>query len=431
MQLVAEALAACLSDHQNGRQIEWQCWWSGLLRYAPITLGSAMHKMTLLDDLPPVSGPGCAERSGHPLEMIAFFRRFRPGLLRDLIYTFIWNLGFAAVFTVLNLLLGSPVALARVLWANLVIANCIGYLIHAEFALGNLLWARWIWRQRFALRCAYYAGITLAGVFGGYWLGFTLLHLDNARGYVFSAQGATEIVLLSLIISAVLASIFLARERQARAEAAFQRERARVEAAEHQFHLAQLKLLEAQIEPHFLYNTLANVISLVDTDPAAAKRMVARLIDYLRHAAQVGATAEATVGRQVELLRAYLDLMALRTNARISYQVDMAPEVAALPLPPMLLQPLVENAIKHGLEPKVAGGRVGISARREGALLVLTVADDGLGFRTTRSDGTGGLGLANLRARLESLYGPRARMTIEDSQPGTTVRLSLPIDSSP
>jgi sensor histidine kinase YesM len=227
-----------------------------------------------------------------------------------------------------------------------------------------------------------------------------------------------------------VASIFLARERQARAEAAFQRERARVEAAEHQFHLAQLRLLEAQIEPHFLYNTLANVISLVDADPATAKRMVGRLIDYLRHAARAAGPAEATVGRQIELLQAYLDLMALRTDARLSYRVDVAPDVAALALPPMLLQPLVENAIKHGLEPKVASGLVRIGARREHSTLVLSVADDGLGFRATRTDGGGGLGLANLRARLESLYGARAQLTIVDTQPGTTVTLLLPIEST-
>jgi signal transduction histidine kinase len=388
-----------------------------------------MYKMTMVDNL--ASGGGCSGHSGHPLELIGYFRRFRPSVLRNLIYTFIWNLGFVAVFTVLGLLFAPKVHLGRLLWANFVIANCIGYLIHGGFALGNTLLATWIWQRGFAVRSAYYAGVALIGVFGGYWLGFALLGMEDARGFVFSAQGAGEIGLLSLIISAILASVFFARERQAVAEAAFQRERARVEAAEHQFHLAQLKLLEAQIEPHFLYNTLANVISLVDADPAAAKRMVARLIDYLRQAAQAGGTAEATVGRQIELLRAYLDLMALRTNARLSYQVDMAPEVATLPLPPMLLQPLVENAIKHGLEPKVAGGRVHVSARRDDSLLVLSVADNGLGFRSTRADGAGGLGLANLRARLDTLYGARARMTIEDAQPGTTVTLALPIDSAP
>jgi sensor histidine kinase YesM len=390
-----------------------------------------MYKMALGNHLPPGSDRECAGGSGHPLELIAYFRRFRPSVVRNLLYTFIWNLGFVAVFTVLTLLYDPQVHLARVLWANFVLANCIGYLIHAEFALGNTVLGARIWQRGFALRSVYYAVITTAGVFGGYWLGFALLHVNNARAYVFSAQGAAEIVILSLIISAILASIFLARERQARAEAAFQRERARVEATEHQFHLAQLKMLEAQIEPHFLYNTLANVISLVDADPAAAKRMVARLIDYLRHAAQAGGTGETTVGRQIELLQAYLDLMALRTNARLSYRVEMAPDVAALPLPPMLLQPLVENAIKHGLEPKVAGGQVCVGARREDSLLVLTVADNGLGFRTTRLDGTGGLGLANLRARLESLYGARARMTIEDTQPGTMVTLALPIGLTP
>ena len=389
-----------------------------------------MHKMNLADGLA-ASDPSCPEHSGHPLELIGFFRRFRPSVGRNLLYTFIWNMGFVAVFTVLGLLFGPQVHPGRLLWANFVIANCIGYLIHGGFRLGDALLPRRTWRGGFALRTTYYAGITTIGVFGGYWLGFALLGMADARGFVFSAQGAWEIGLLSLIISAILASIFLSRERQARAEAAFQRERARVEATEHQFHLAQLKLLEAQIEPHFLYNTLANVISLVDADPAAAKRMVARLIDYLRHAARVGGPAEATVGRQIELLRAYLDLMALRTNARLSYQVDMTPEVATLPLPPMLLQPLVENAIKHGLEPKVAGGLVRVGAHREDSLLVLTVADNGLGFPATRGAGAGGLGLSNLRARLDTLYGARARMTIEDAQPGTTVTLALPIESAP
>jgi signal transduction histidine kinase len=390
-----------------------------------------MYKMMFDNALPPGSKPECAEQSGHPLELIAYFRRFRPGVVRNLIYTFIWNMGFIAVFAVLTLLFEPHARLGPALWANFVIGNCIGYLIHGGFALGRVSLMPWVRRQAFVLRSAYYAAITTGGVFGGYWLGLTLLHWSDAREFMFSAQGATEIVLLSLIISSVMASIFLARERQARAEAAFQRERARVESAEHQFHLAQLKLLEAQIEPHFLYNTLANVISLVDADPPAAKKMVTRLIDYLRHAARAGGTGEATVGRQIELLQAYLDLMALRTNARLSYQVEMAPDVAALSLPPMLLQPLVENAIKHGLEPKVAGGMVRVGARREDALLVLTVADNGLGFRTTRGDGSGGLGLANLRARLESLYGARACMTIEDTLPGTLVTLALPIGSAP
>jgi signal transduction histidine kinase len=390
-----------------------------------------MSKATSLDKLTPASAVEHCDRSGHPLETIAFFRRFKPGVVRDLIYTFVWNMGFAGAFTVFFMLFEPDARLARVLWINFVIANCIGYLIHGGFAVVQAGFGGWLSRRTLVIRTLVYSGISVVGVFGGYWVGFTLLNWPEAKQNVFSGQGTITILLLSLIISAILASIFLARERQAHAEAAYQAERARLEAAEHQFHLAQLKLLEAQIEPHFLYNTLANVISLVDTDPAAAKRMVERLIDYLRHAAKGSGTADATVGRQVELLQAYLDLMALRTDARLSYRVDVAPDIAALPLPPMLLQPLVENAIKHGLEPKIAGGEVHIGARREDSTLILTVADNGLGFRTTRVDSNSGLGLANLRGRLESLYGARARLTIEDTQPGTRVTLALPIGSTP
>ena len=198
-----------------------------------------MYKMALGNHLPLGSDRKCAgEGSGHPLEMIAYFRRFRPSVVRNLLYTFIWNLGFIAVFVLFTLLFEPQVRLGRALWANFVIGNCIGYLIHGGFALGRVVLEPWIRRQGFAVRSAYYAAITTTGVFGGYWLALSLLHWSDARGFIFSAQGATEIVLLSLIISAIMASIFLARERQARADAAFQRERARVEASEHQFHLA-------------------------------------------------------------------------------------------------------------------------------------------------------------------------------------------------
>jgi LytS/YehU family sensor histidine kinase len=116
-------------------------------------------------------------------------------------------------------------------------------------------------------------------------------------------------------------------------------------------------------------------------------------------------------------------------GSRLSYKVDVPGDLAALTLPPMLLQPLVENAIKHGLEPKVAGGTVVVAARRDGQKLRLTVADDGHGFSASQPKEVSGLGLTNLRKRLESLYGARAQMVIEDTQPGTAVTLTLPTDA--
>jgi sensor histidine kinase YesM len=229
------------------------------------------------------------------------------------------------------------------------------------------------------------------------------------------------------MISGVLLLVFIPRERAAKAEAAMAREQARVAAAEKETADARFRLLEAQVEPHFLYNTLAHVVSLIDGEPATAKRMIERLITLLRATASA-ATGTATLGGQVELLRAYLDILELRMGPRLAWRIDVPAELAALRVPPMLLQPLVENAVKHGLEPDIAGGSLTIAARRDGERLVLDVTDTGRGIRATTSAATTGLGLANLRARLAALYGDDARLTVEDHPPrGTRVTIVLPL----
>jgi sensor histidine kinase YesM len=365
--------------------------------------------------------------SGQPLEAIPFFRRIRPFPGRSIVFTLILNTMFAAAFSVFWLLFDPQVSVLRVVGVNLVVANCIGFFIHGGFVLGQRLLGRWLQGASFAARSFYYSVVSVIGVFAGYALGAALFNWPQFWSSVFSPQGATSILLISVIISATLATIFFARERQAKAETEFQRQRAHVEAAEKQIRVAQLQLLEAQIEPHFLYNTLANVISLIDAEPATAKHMIERLIDYLRRAAVIAGGAEATLGRQVELLRTYLDLIVLRMGSRLSYRIDVPPELAALPLPPMLLQPVVENAIKHGIEPKIAGGEVSVKARRQGDRLLLEVTDNGLGIRATRAAGSTGLGLANLRERLSTMHGVHATLAIEDRQPGTRVTIDLPL----
>ena len=366
---------------------------------------------------------------GHPLDTIPFFRGIKRFRGRSIVFTLIWNAMFAAVFSLFGVLFNQEVSVARVVWFNLVLANCIGFLIHALFVLGQRLVGRWLRGASFAARAFYYSVVPVLGVFGGYVLGSALLNRPGLWRSVFSPQGATSILLVSLVISATLATVLFARERQAKSEMEFQRERARNESAEKQIRVAQLQLLEAQIEPHFLYNTLANVISLIDTEPETAKHMIERLIDYLRQAASLVSGSDATLGRQVELLRAYLDLIVLRMGSRLSYTIDVPPELGALPLPPMLLQPVVENAIKHGLEPKIAGGEVIVTARQLGDRLLLAVTDNGLGVRATRAPGSTGLGLANLRERLSTMHGAHATLAIEDRQPGTRVTIDLPMEA--
>lgn len=389
-----------------------------------------MNRPIATQSTEPKSGAKPRRRSRHPLEIFPYFQQFAPSAARNLLYTLLWNSLFAVLFTLLSLLYQPGESILRVFGTCMLIANCIGFLIHGSFAAGGRMLRGWLCRQSSGMVSLYYCVVSVVCVFAGQWLAFTMLDWHDAKRYMLSAQGAIGLLLLSVFISAILASIFHIRERRARAEAAFQAERARVESVERQFHIARFKLLEAQVQPHFLYNTLANVISLVDSDPATAKRMVERLIDYLRGTAIAAGTTHATLGSQLELLRAYLDLIVLRLGSRLRYRIEIPPELEALPLPPMLIQPLVENAIKHGLEPKVGGGEVVIRATRAGADITLVVADDGLGVGAAVRDGSTGIGLANLRQRLAALYGSSARLTMEDAEPGTRVIVTLPAESA-
>ena len=216
------------------------------------------------------------------------------------------------------------------------------------------------------------------------------------------------------------------KARLAAAEAARERERTRGAELERLALDAQLRSLQAQIEPHFLFNTLANVVSLIDGAPDKARRMLERLIDLLRASLAASRSERTTLGHECALVGAYLDILRIRMGERLQYAIDLPAELAEATVPPLSLQPLVENAIKHGLEPKLAGGTVSVRARAVDGALQVDVEDDGLGF----DDQNGiGVGLANLRERLGAAYGERARVVVSDRAPGTCVRLTIPLET--
>jgi LytS/YehU family sensor histidine kinase len=192
-------------------------------------------------------------------------------------------------------------------------------------------------------------------------------------------------------------------------------------------------VLAAQVEPHFLFNTLAGVRGAIATDPVRASEMIDRLADYLRAAIprlRSDGSAQATVGAQFELVRAYLGLMAARMS-RLAFSVDAPAELLAARCPPLMLISLAENAVKHGVEPKIGPARVDVSARRDDdGRLALVVEDDGVGFGASAAGS--GIGLSNLRERLAQLYGARATLTLK-ARPGGGVAatLSLPLETSP
>ena len=174
---------------------------------------------------------------------------------------------------------------------------------------------------------------------------------------------------------------------------------------------AQMAALQAQVEPHFLFNTLALIGRLIETDPPEAAKVHAHLIAYLRSSLpQMRSSGGATLGKQLELSRAYLAIMQARMKERLAVRFEVPDFLGTSPFPPMMLQTLIENAIKHGLEPKIAGGTILVRARVDGATLVVDVCDDGIGIDLHADDG---VGLANIRERLQLLYGNQAELVIE------------------
>lgn len=224
------------------------------------------------------------------------------------------------------------------------------------------------------------------------------------------------------------------RERELLIALARDRDLAQAQAQRREAEL-RLSVLAAQVEPHFLFNTLAGVRSAISTDPARASDMVDRLVAYLRAAIprlRSDGAADTTLAQQAETVRAYLALMQSRMP-RLQFELHIPPDLAALPFPPLMLISLAENAVKHGVEPKIGPALIRLQAERDAqGRLAVTVADDGVGFGGANAQGSSagsGLGLVNLRERLQQLYGGRAELQLK-ARPGggMAATIALPLD---
>jgi sensor histidine kinase YesM len=189
---------------------------------------------------------------------------------------------------------------------------------------------------------------------------------------------------------------------------------------------ARLSALQAQIEPHFLFNTLANVRRLYETVPHQGREMLSSLISYLRAALPSMRQSGSTLGRELDLARSFLTILKMRMGDRLDFSIEVEPALNDAQVPPMVLPTLVENAIKHGLSPLPEGGRIEIAARREGHDLLIDVRDNGAGFS---SSGGSGVGLANTRSRLAALFGNRAALSLSSVAPrGVLASLRIPLE---
>jgi sensor histidine kinase YesM len=258
-------------------------------------------------------------------------------------------------------------------------------------------------------------------------LGLTIADaLTGGRSTSLLQFGATSTRLtLAFSVIGTLAAVFVVSTLERLAAARASAERAQRVAAE-----AQLRLLQSQLEPHMLFNTLANLRVLIGVDAARAQAMLDHLNAYLRATLGASRALQHPLADEFSRLADYLALMAVRMGPRLQVRLDLPAELAALPVPPLLLQPLVENSIKHALEPQVEGGRIDITARRIGQQLVLTVHDTGAGPGAAATGTGSGFGLAQVRERLATVYGGSASLTLQaagDTEGGTLATLRLPL----
>lgn len=329
---------------------------------------------------------------------------------------------------------------AWVRWGGVVLFNTLVALFLSAIDYGGSFSANWLFSQTVGLtitacvelplrllhtpawRAAGLAVALVAGSVLGTGLAMLVTGVYLLEDLVLLVFG--QVVLLGLVFGTGITLFAYARERNLRSEQALDAARLKHLGAEKARVETELRMLQAQVEPHFLFNTLAIVRSLIGQDPQAGKQLLDHLIDYLRASLSHSRSERSTLGEELELLEHYLNIMQVRMGSRLAFSISASNTVRHRPLPPMLLQPLVENAIRHGLEPKTGAGLLRLDISETGHHTVVQISDNGVGFG---SDTTPGNGLANIRARLQALYDDRADLTVEDNeQGGVTATLRLP-----
>jgi sensor histidine kinase YesM len=307
----------------------------------------------------------------------------------------------------------------RPFWHPLVSAQCFG------FAIAYCVNVASPWEKTWPV--ARLMGAVAAGTALG------MLLVMAVKGYSY-ADFIARPKLFGLTLVAAFANglfvglFFLIKFRDARTATALAKAEAERHLLSKQAVESELKLMQAQIEPHFLFNTLASVQYLIETAPPQATRLLGHLLAYLRAALPQLRAATTTLGREVELAEAYLNILRMRMGARLAFAIDVPDALRVHPFPPMLLMTLIENAIEHGLEPRAEGGTVTLGAQRERDALVVSVVDTGAGIAPGSAPRPGhGMGLANLRDRLATLFGARGRFALESVAPhGARAIIEIP-----
>lgn len=241
-------------------------------------------------------------------------------------------------------------------------------------------------------------------------------------------EALQPIVLLGLIFTAICFYYFHATEKTMIAEQALALSKRKQLEQEKALVLSQLSQLQSQIEPHFLFNTLANISALIELDSNKAKLMLEKLTDLLRGSLKTNRNPLITVEQEIELLNAYLSIQQIRLGDRLTYEIDNQ-IIEPISLPPLLIQPLVENAITHGIEPSAQGGQLMVQFKQENNQFIVVISDNGVGLELVSPSKGHGMSLNNIKQRLHDLFDGSASVSItENKDGGVNAELTIPSD---
>jgi sensor histidine kinase YesM len=327
-----------------------------------------------------------------------------------------------AVSVVLNALINTAIAVllttikfGQGFQNNLIISQCIGFSIYGANVAVIPLFRR---TNRPAAQVAIIMAAVLLGAIAGTVLGSLAVGMKPTALFGERLTFFTQIVLIGILFGLLVSYIFVSLEKIS--EERLQRIETEKAAME-----AELRLVQSQMEPHFLFNTLANVRSLIDSDPRKAGEMLETFVAFLRTSLRTSRERTVPMSQELDVVKSYLDLFAMRMGGRLRYRIDLPEQIRSVRIPPLLIQPLVENAVKHGLEPSIDGGEVAIVVERAGDRVRIQVIDSGVGIRETA--GGSGIGLDNVRRRLAIIFGDAGRLVIEENRPsGVKVVIEIP-----
>ncbi len=332
------------------------------------------------------------------------YRKFTAGhVLKDILFTSFCSAVIAIVF----MLVTSAEVTLKIYSEYFLIAQCIGLSIGIPCILAFQLLKPVKPSSQIIL-------VTICVLFGSLFGSFLATRLVHREFASFHGQVHPQMILVGIILGFIISFGFVIYEKYINFKLSANEEKLKRISLEKEKLNADLKLLQAQVEPHFLFNTLSNILSLLEHDVVTGKKMLENLTQYLRTSLIQSRNPVNRLADEIDMIKTYLDIYKIRMGKRLSYEIDIPENVREIEIPPMILQPLVENAIKHGLEPKIEGGKIMIRAFLQNDTLTFEIADTGMGIKEKSAVG---VGTGNIQKRLASLFKDKASLNFQDMTP--------------